>query len=264
LQDSYFHRWLPFRLFAKFLTVDFLVNSAARSAICCTPWDRLVAHPPFSKARDGFDEELARSARAPRRQNHLQQLSDGLEAFRAKRPITAPVGLDELPGWQRTRSALESEDGPAFRLRHIRVYARSREVREWDQPILESAGEGQADLCCGRDGGVLHFAFRPCLEPGLRHGAELSPTFLSYPGDQTDKSWLHGLSGKVRLSCRQSDIGGRLFQDITLYRVVDIGEAAPFPGVVWLSLSEMMFLLPQSGWFSQEARTAISLLLSRI
>ena len=60
---------------------------------------------------------------------------------------------------------------------------------------------------------------------------------------------------------RQSDEGGRFFQDVAEYRIIDIGTVQPEADLIQLTLSEMAYLLPK-GIFNNEARSAISLLLS--
>ena len=141
-------------------------------------------------------------------------------------------------------------------IRHIRVRAETREVTDWDQPIFDTYFEQAIDLDCGRADGTLQFGFRPCWEPGLHAGAELAPTRV---GSLTGAT----ASGAIRLSVRQSNEGGRFFRDIANYRILDIGEARPEDGIVWLTLAETHALLPR-GFFTNEARSALSLLLSLV
>ena len=55
--------------------------------------------------------------------------------------------------------------------------------------------------------------------------------------------------------------GNALFQDVAEYRIIDIGTVQPEADLIQLTLSEMAYLLPK-GIFNNEARSAISLLLS--
>ena len=65
--------------------------------------------------------------------------------------------------------------------------------------------------------------------------------------------------------CLQSDEGGRFYRSITRYRVVEIGENVELPSsgfYCWLTLAQIHLLLKETGMVTNEARSAISLLLS--
>jgi oxidase EvaA len=68
----------------------------------------------------------------------------------------------------------------------------------------------------------------------------------------------------VVASCRQSDEGGRFYRDVTLYRIVELDDLALAPANAWLSLSEIRALLDRGGYFTNEARTLISILLRHL
>ena len=169
-------------------------------------------------------------------------------------PTVEVCALERMPGWNfDTGNPITMTDG-RLSIRHIRVHAETREVTDWDQPTFDNLFEQAIDLECGRANGTLQFGFRPCWEPGLHAGAELAPTRLASLAANT-------FPGVVRLTVRQSNEGGRFFRDIANYRILDIGEARPKDGVMWLTLSEIHALLPR-GFFNIEARSALSLLLS--
>jgi oxidase EvaA len=162
------------------------------------------------------------------------------------------IPLDKLLNWEITDFEIRPLREKSFRVRYLKVTAKNREVPDWDQPIVDSYKEGLVNLVCGRIDGVLYFHFSIINEPGLYNNAELSPPPISlsdYP------------KAKVIRSVLQSDEGGRFYQDTTRYQIVDIGEAdLTLPGY-WLNLAQIQNLLLKNGWFTNEARSAISLLL---
>jgi oxidase EvaA len=247
------HRWLPFNLFRRLLIEDFLVNTDARSVFCSTDWVRLAGRRPF-QGDDDFSRELNASFSAPVRSDALERVAVALQGLRTRAPTVEVCALENMPGWRfDPDNSIVMTDG-RLSVRHIRVHAETREVTDWDQPIFENNFEQAIDLECGRANGTLQFGFRPCWEPGLHAGAELAPTRLASLAANT-------FPGVVRLTVRQSNEGGRFFRDIANYRILDIGEARPKDGVMWLTLSEIHALLPR-GFFNIEARSALSLLLS--
>lgn len=245
------------------LAVDHLVNTDARSVLVCSPWELLIGRTPFTRCRSGFGVDLARSASAD---PVVEGLEEALEAVRALRSATTTAGivpLESLAGWSLTDQGLMPTAGGPFMVRQIAVEARGREVPSWDQPIMDSGGEGSILLLCGRVAGILRFLLRARAEVGLYHRAELGPSAVWEPGSRDEPDMPFDCSNAViRVECRQSEEGGRFFRDVNHYRVVDVGQGfmAP-PGWFWLTLSQIRVLLDQGGWLTNEARSALSLLL---
>jgi oxidase EvaA len=165
-----------------------------------------------------------------------------------------------MPGWRLDSGSATTVTNGQLSVRHIKVHAQTREVNDWDQPIFDNHFEQMIDLDCGWVNGMIRFALRPCWEAGLRAAVELGPTRIMKKEGGTGPASLSS-PGEVRLSVRQSDEGGRFFQDIAEYRIIDTGTAHPEPDTIQLTLSEIAYLLPR-GLFNNEARSAISLLLS--
>jgi oxidase EvaA len=247
------HRWMPFKLFSQLLIEDFMVNTDARSILCTTNWVRLAGRLPFQRD-DDFSREINASFRAPIRANSLERTAAVLKGLRTRAPTVEKCALEKMQAWRFDTSNPITMKNGHLSIRHIRVHAETREVTDWDQPIFDNDFEQEIDLDCGRAKGTLQFGFRPCWEPGLHAGAELAPTRIGSLAAAT-------ASGAIRLSVRQSNEGGRFFRDIANYRILDIGEAQPEDGIVWLTLAETHALLPR-GFFTNEARSALSLLLS--
>lgn len=243
------HRWITIDKLLSLLSKDYLVNTDARSVLVCSPWDKLVNRIPFSQPKTVFADELSKSYKQDIKTRQFKNLKKDLLSVQQKTNSLPIIPLDKLAGWKITDLGIEPLQKKPFRVRYIKVIAKTREVPEWDQPIIDSYGEGQVDLVCGRIDNVLHFYFHIIIEPGLYNHVELSPASVINP------------KAKVIKSVLQSDEGGRFYQDVTRYRIVDIGEAdLTLPGY-WLNLAQVQNLLLKNGWFTNEARSALSLLL---
>lgn len=256
------HRWVAAEEVLDLLEVDFAVNTDARSVLVCSPWEKLVGRPPFTRSRSGFGAELHRSAAERDSDSWYEQLC--LETRRVRDATARPslVDLGDMEGWRLSESGVEPESAGQYRVRQVRVGVRGREVSSWDQPIIDSAGEGGIDLVCGRSGGVLHFLLSMQVEPGLHNLVQLGPSFQAEPGSATEGYPLDVNGAEVRVQCRQSEEGGRFFFDVNRFRVLDIGEAfEPPDGRHWLTLARIRRLLDESGWLTNEARSALALLL---
>lgn len=151
---------------------------------------------------------------------------------------------------------------PGVRIKHIHVQTREREVPVWDQPIVKSAGEGIVTLYCGRSKGILHFLFHLKYEPGLYNHFELTPSIALEPGKSGQEDDFEWPTGEVIAECHQSEEGGRFYQDSNHYRIIDTGTVFNASSdCFWLTLKDIRLLLDEEGWFTNEARSVLSLLL---
>ncbi|MFA6081568.1 MAG: NDP-hexose 2,3-dehydratase family protein [Patescibacteria group bacterium] len=246
------HQWISVEKILALLSEDFLVNTDARSVLTCSPWDKLVGWMPFSRLNDSFSKELGFSYKQNVKTGQFKNMKNALIAVQKKNYVIKTIPLEKLKDWKITDFEISPSNKKLFRVRHLKVTAKNREVPEWDQPIIDSYEEGLVNLVCGRINGVLHFYFSIITEAGLYNNAELSPIIRNYSKYP---------NVKVIKSVMQSDEGGRFYQDIARYQVVDIGEAdLTLPGY-WLNLAQIQYLLLKNGRFTNEARSAISLLL---
>lgn len=242
------HRWMDVEGMLELMHCDSLVNTDARSVLVCAPWRQLVPRRPFSRFCSGFGAELMLSASSCSGALALDRVKADIVEARAKMTDPTIIRLFDVL----------LEDGPV-RVRQIRVTARGREVPSWDQPMIDSRGEGKVLLACARIDGILHFLFRAQAEPGLHNKVELTPTVVVEPGKCADEIRAHG---EIVAECRQSEEGGRFYRDTNLYQIVDMGERREAGAAeYWLTLGDLRQLLDEPGWLTNEARSALSLLL---
>ena len=257
------HRWLPVEEMLELLEVDFAINTDARSVLISSPWEMLTGRVPFSRYGTGFGKELARSARENGDAAWYEKLSAWMDRVRKKTEKPVITSLDEIDGWRVTESGVEPESEGPFMIHQIEVRARDREVTHWDQPIVDSTNEGAIDLLCGRADGTLRFLLRPYAEPGLYNLVQLGPTLVMEPGATNRSEHRIDTNGAhVVLECKQSEEGGRFFRDVNNFRIIDVEETfEPPEGWHWLTLAQIRRLLDESGWLTNEARSALALLL---
>lgn len=248
------HRWVSLELFKTLLLVDFLVNTDARSILCCMDWRRLSAHG--GAGRGDFSRALRRSIDSEARPVILQETDAWLDRLKQGAPTTGHRPIEHLDGWGFDANGPVTMTDGKLALRHIRVHCATREAPEWDQPIIHAFEEQVVELLCRSRDGVLEFAFCPRWEPGLVRGAELGPTFFRRPTEPAT-------SGVIRACVRQSDEGGRFYRSTADYRIVEVTAIADDDQFLWLRLSEVQAAM-NAGNFNNEARSALSVVLSQI
>ena len=254
------HRWLPVNSVLDALHEDFLINTDARSVLVCTPWELLSGGQPFASGFHSISTDLAKSFRAEPNIARIRALKAKLERLRARAISPGFCSLHDLPGCQIEPNGTVRMPSAGFVVRHIQVSSRSREVQRWDQPIIDSMNDGRAELFAVRISGILHLGFQVITEPGLPRGIEFGPSRLVTPGISSAPDSIPS-DATLRASCQQSDEGGRFFQDVTMYRLWDLGDSKPDQTMEWLTLSEIADLLKENDIFNNEARTLLSLVL---
>jgi dTDP-4-dehydro-6-deoxy-alpha-D-glucopyranose 2,3-dehydratase len=271
-------RWVPAFELLQLVQAQNVLNTDARSVLVSTPWGYFSHGAPFARWRGtgGFGEQLLLSYTAG--EDRAEHATNDLLAWIAQRRrdtsvANTRVALASLPGWQSDGTAIQPRGTGSFAVRGFRVRARDREVPEWDQPLVDSAGCGLVALLCQRRAGVLHLLMRAKAEPGLGNTIEFTAAVQIPPGEIAASepeaalaALAAGASGAVvHLRCEQSEEGGRFFQDRNDYVVAEIPDSLPIDDdeeLRWVTLAQLETLCTRPGLVTNEARSAASLLLA--
>jgi oxidase EvaA len=249
-------RWHDATALRRLLLSDFALNTDARSVLACAGPALLRASDPSAAPRalapgvaEAFDASLQTLRPAV-----LAEADAALDAARGQAVSTLPI--------ESAANIRCGEDGITDR--HGRLLAAyfeswlpSREVTHWWQPLLVRALPMVTVLQLRLRGGLLEACVQPMAEPGFEGRAEFGPS----------AAWCHGdpaaprVEGVLLARVRQSDEGGRFFQQVSDYRLLLAPENQALTGT-WLSLGELWHLLRQRGRAGNELRSLASLLLA--
>lgn len=265
-------RWTAAADLRAMLAVDFAVNTDARSVLFCSDWALLADGVPFGRWQggNGWGASLLESFAAHPAHNDMQVL-DWLERRRELVMLEVrTIPLESMPDWVITADGIAGRADGVPLVQAYAVEANSREVDHWDQPFLMSRREESVVQICQRRAGVLRFLLRASAELGFRERVQIGPAWQSDdqatdPGVSSQVEAAIG-RGQERHSTLQSDEGGRFFRSICRYRIVELpGEEAfemAATHYLWASLGQIYRLARIKGVFSNEARSALSMLLA--
>lgn len=255
-----FHRWFKVSDILDLLKKDYFVNTDARSVLVCGPWEKLLGREPFTRYKKGFGSELLHSYQSKEEIIKLNDLKFSIRKKRKKIEKQKIICLKKIINWTIKENGIFSNDEKKFNIRQVKIHTKGREVLNWDQPIAESLGEGRVCLICARKNGIVYFLFVASKEIGLYNKVELNPSITIAPGDDNGQWQIpRGIS---MLKCHQSEEGGRFLQDTNVFEIIDVGDVYDVSEGYWLNLYQIKKLLNEPGWFTNEARSAISLLLN--
>ena len=261
--------WFSMDELREVLLLDFVVNTDARSVLCCGDWGMWDgAGNAFARWRNrgGFGEALLQSF------EHSQEPGDVLAALSCRRARTSirleRISLHSLHNWRvDSRGVIPSTPKAARSVQLFSVSAFDREVLNWCQPLLVGSGENRIALVSAFVSGTLRFLLRLSIEPGFVERVQFGPSFVS-DCRHSLIDWvptaLADPNAFVHASVLQSDEGGRFANSVARYEIVELpscwGQASTDDGV-WVTLAELKSLIARPGLLTNEARSAVSLLL---
>ncbi|HBN76333.1 MAG TPA: hypothetical protein DD473_11050 [Planctomycetaceae bacterium] len=262
------HRWVSLTGLFSLLGHSHLINTDARSVLAC--W--LLSDPKFltemglKRGQLNLVDSL-NSTRNYHESNDLQNWLDNLNQNWSLDRHRIPI-LELTDSWKWDDGNLTS-DRHAFFMRHIAVQCLTREIPEWDQPIIASCQPTNLTTLVGMINGSLHLLLQARLEAGNRLGFELTTTIQaeSVEAQSVEESgYAKNLPDVTTplLSFENSEEGGRFDQCISEYAIlwVDPEDVPESPFHRWVSLSQLSQWLGKTNIITNELRSTLSALLA--
>lgn len=129
--------------------------------------------------------------------------------------------LYSLKNWSRTNDGISSETG-SFRVVYCDIEIEGREVRKWQQPLLEAMGQSTFGLIYCIEDGIMKFMVRSKSEVGCFDKIEIGPSVQLEPNDNpfsnaVDLLFLDRLRHNqgIEFSGLFSEEGGRFYRSRT-------------------------------------------------
>ncbi len=175
--------------------------------------------------------------------------------------------------WVRTPDSLKHAEGKFFEIIGVRFEAASREVAAWSQPLVRQRQEGIVAFIVKEFNGVLHFLVQGKVEVGNFDVVEMAATVQCVTGSYRDASKnecpifldhvLDARPERVLHASKQSEEGGRFFQEQNITLVVEAG--ADFPqeipeNFVWMTLGQLKHFIRYNNFVNAQARCLLSCL----
>jgi len=151
------------------------------------------------------------------------------------------------------------------------VMIQSREVQDWDQPMIKPAQEGLMAFIVRPINGRYHFLVQAKLEAGNFDIVELAPTVQCLTGNYRTGSNEYSVKyisdvldappERVLFDAMQSEEGGRFFHEQNRNMIVEVGDEFPLEvdgNYCWLTLNQILRLIEFNNYLNIAARSLIS------
>ncbi len=288
--------WLTVGQIKSLLKRDNLVNMDSRTVLAGLPFGTTDPDTcslfSYLKGPDknNLASDFARSALSHHGALHTTaEIISKITSLKSKYDLTVEkVDLGDVDEWIFGDQEIVRNDRKFFRVIPVDVEIGGREVNRWSQPMIQPAQEGLCAFVFRRINGVLHVAMQLKLECGNHDVLELAPTVQTLTGNYQEVGAgkipfldyvLNAPKRHVILDTRQSEEGGRFFQEQNRYVVVvldeghgnepaaALGSAPAFPvpdpdnlpeNFIWMTLHQLAVFMKFNNFINIQSRSLIA------
>jgi oxidase EvaA len=178
--------------------------------------------------------------------------------------------LSKLSDWMILRDEISREDGKYFKVIAVNVSISNREVKTWQQPMIQPSQTGLCAFVCKKINGIMHFLVQLKVECGNRDIVELAPTIQCITGDYTRHDSqpvdfldlvLNAEKKNIFIDTLQSEEGGRFYQENNrnIIIIANENEIDNIPeNFVWLTLNQLLYFNRFNNYLNIQARNLIA------
>lgn len=267
------HRWMTLGQIKALMHYDNLVNMDTRTVISCIPFAlREYSYKELSHIRTLFSSEaLYNSLFFGNSGIEINKIYQYINEFKMlDRSQIELVDLRALESWKWKNDGISSRNG-AFRVVYCDIEIEGREVRRWQQPLLEAMGPSIFGLIYCVDGGRQKFLIHAKSEVGCFDRIEIGPSVQLEPVDNPNSSLVDALftynleRGKgVEFRGLFSEEGGRFYQEQNRNVIMQIEKTelpSPLPdGYFWADLQTLNILIQFNNSLNIQLRNLLSIL----
>ena len=183
------------------------------------------------------------------------------------------IPLSKMKNWEYNEKNISHKSKKYFSIIGIKVQSNSREVNEWEQPIIQGKKLALSGFIIKKTNSTIHYLVNFSLKPGIKY-AGLSCTartsdinnylnnknLTKFTKYYLKKYFLINNRSKIRYNKIQSDEGGRFFHSQIKNMVVEISEKERIKinnNYIWMSHNQVLYFI-KKGMFDIEARILFS------
>ncbi len=268
------HRWMTLGQIKQLMRYDNLVNMDTRTVISCIPFSlRDYSYKELSHIRTLFGQESFYNSvffgnSGPDINKIYQYINDIKMLDHSEVEL---VDLRDLASWEQRDGEICAKGRASFKIVFCDIEIEGREVRRWQQPLLEATGQSVFGLIYCIDDNVQKFLIHTKSEVGCFDKIEVGPSVQLEPMDDPSSSPVDVLFTRnledgtgVEFSGLFSEEGGRFFheQNRNVIMRVERGDLPdPLPdGYFWADFQTLNVLIQFNNCLNIQLRNLLSIL----
>jgi len=267
------HKWMTLGQIKQLMRYDNLVNMDTRTVISCIPFSlRDYSYKELSHIRTLFkDESFYNSIFFGNSGSEINKIYQYMnEVKMLDRSEIDLVDIYSLKTWKRTNEEISSENGP-FKIVYCDIEIEGREVRNWQQPLLEATGQSTFGLIYCVDDNIRRFLIQTKSEVGCFDKIEIGPSVQLDPLDTPDSNVVNILFEKnleqnkgIEFCGLFSEEGGRFYHEQNRNVIMRI-EKSDLPsklpeGYFWADYQTLNILIQFNNCLNIQLRNLLSIL----
>ena len=272
------HKWMTLGQIKECMRYENLVNMDSRTVLSCIPLSKELLEPEeVEKCKELFlDNAFFVSAfnGADLEKEHI--IFNCLNDYKMLNDTEyRVVPLKSLKSWNFTPDGIESKIPYDFRVIYCKIEIEGREVRRWEQPLVEATGIALFGCLTTVDKGIRKYLIKVKPEVGSFDGAELGPTVQleslalknkNKEFNKIDSFFVDQLEKKQNILFDNllSEEGGRFYHEQNRNVIIEIGspeEAGVLPdGYFWVDYASINHMIQFNNVVNIQLRNIMALM----
>lgn len=265
------HKWMTLGQIKQLMSYDNLVNMDTRTVISCIPislreftYKELIYIKSLFKRESFFNSMFFGDA--GNRINKIYQYINEVKML--DKSVVNLVDLFSLRNWKMKNGQFVSDNGE-FKIVYCNIEIEGREVRKWQQPLLEAVGKSTFALMYCIENNIMKFLIQTKSEVGCFDKVEIGPSVQMGPNDHpendVERLFIRNLQNQKGIDFQGlfSEEGGRFYheQNRNVVMKVDKNDIPFLPdGFFWADYQTMNILIQFNNCLNIQLRNLLSIL----
>lgn len=272
VQDS--HKWMTLGQIKECLKVDNLVNMDTRTVLSCLPFEvDTLEEGELEEIEDMFsDKALFYSIFRSIDKGQFHKIFNKINDYRMyNMEKSRLLPLKSLRGWRMNKKEIVCKTPYDFKVIYCRIEIEGREVRYWEQPLIEALGMAVFGIFTCVDEGVRKFLVKVKPEMGCFDSAELGPVVQLEPSnekntlDEIEELFLTRMDENKKIVKKTvlSEEGGRFYHEQNYNVIIEIekNDVETLPECYfWVTYSDLSNMIQFNNCVNIQLRNLLTLL----
>lgn len=267
------HMWMTLGQIKECLKVDNLVNMDTRTVLSCIPIEKAgLEEGELAEIQVLFkDKALFQSIFKEIDHEKIHQIYNVMNDYKMyQRENSRLLPLKSLKGWKMTNREIVCKTPYDFKIIYCRIEIEGREVKYWEQPLVEALGMSVIGVFSCVQNGIRKFLVQIRPEMGCFDSAELGPIIQLEPTNKrntlnsVEERFLNKLEKEENIlkSVILSEEGGRFYHEQNRNVIIEITpeELTEIPeGFYWVDFATINSLIQHNNCVNIQLRNLMSL-----
>ena len=267
------HKWMTLGQIKDLMKIDNLVNMDTRTVLSCIPYSLMKPEQgEYEKIRELFDDKALFNSIFEDAPNMLPTIFNTINNYKMYSDLKHQlIPLRDLSNWEINDEEIVCKTPYDFKIVYCQIEIEGREVRCWEQPLVEAIGMAVFGLFTTVKDGCRYFLVKAKPEVGCFDGIELGPVVQmepSNPGNKLDpveQLFMEKLEAgqSVLKDVILSEEGGRFYHEQNRNSIIEISESEipVLPdGYFWVRFSVLNKMVQFNNFLNIQLRNLTSLL----